>query len=44
MSDAVLEGLSGLQPGLDVKEAEDEATPASRYDEKEREVEDEKKE
>ncbi len=44
MSDAVLEGLSGLQPGLDVKEAEDEETPASRYDEKEREVEDEKKE
>jgi small subunit ribosomal protein S2 len=44
MSDAVLEGLSGLQPGVGVKEAAADEAPAARYVEKELEEEDEKKE
>jgi small subunit ribosomal protein S2 len=43
MSDAVLEGLSGMQPGAAHKEAgEDEESPAPRYAKKEAEPEDEK--
>lgn len=44
MSDAVLEGLSGMQPGAEHAELEDEEGPASRYHEKEIEPEEEEKE
>ncbi len=44
MSDAVLEGLSGMQPGAEQAELEDEEGPASRYHEKEIEPEEEEKE
>jgi small subunit ribosomal protein S2 len=42
MSDAVLEGLSGLQPGAGQKETDEEEIPAARYAEKELEPEEEK--
>jgi small subunit ribosomal protein S2 len=44
MSDAVLEGLSGLQPGVGAKEVDEEEPPEFRYAEKELAKEDEKTE
>jgi len=45
MSDAVLEGLSGMRPGAEMKEKEfEEEAPAARYDDKEPGEEEEKKE
>jgi small subunit ribosomal protein S2 len=43
MSDAVLEGLSGMHPGADRKEAEEEESTPARYEGKELEPEEEKK-